>query len=286
LRQKRADLFFGQFEAPAGRLGGHGDFVPVADEYFPALVDYVVARAETQDDESVDEGRAIAFFKLFGEQIAARGADGEDLGALVRRSAAGRAGVGQDVAKNAIRNAAIDFCSRSWVWRADHADINALAGIGAYAYAPPANTKVAVPLAVWYALKPIDPQSTYELQQRFPHWPSMVGQAPYWFLQETLETLVVVPAPSADLAGAIKLKVALTPTRAAPSIDDAIFERYLEEIACGAKARLFAMKAKPWSDPSRAIPTTPSSISTSPRPSSLPIRNFVRGAKRTKAHFF
>jgi hypothetical protein len=69
LRQKRADLFFGQFEGlPAP--GGLGDFVPVADEYFPALVDYVVARAETPDDESVDEGRALAFFKLFGEQIA------------------------------------------------------------------------------------------------------------------------------------------------------------------------------------------------------------------------
>lgn len=195
-------------------------------------------------------------------------------------------GVGQDVAKNAIRNAAIDFCSRSWVWRADHADINALAGIGAYAYAPPGNTKVAVPLAVWYSLKPLEPQGTYELQQRFPHWPSMVGQAPYWFLQETLETLIVVPAPSADLAGAIKLKVALTPTRAAPSIDDAIFERYLEEIACGAKARLFAMKAKPWSDPTRAVAYYQSFDQHIAKAKLVADRNFVRGAKRTKAHFF
>lgn len=68
LRQKRPDLFFGQFTAlPGPKVAA--DFVPIADEYFTALVDYVVARAETQDDESVNEGRAIAFFKLFGEQI-------------------------------------------------------------------------------------------------------------------------------------------------------------------------------------------------------------------------
>lgn len=68
LRQKRPDLFFGQFEAlPAAGL--LTDFVPIADEYFTALCDYVVARAETPDDEFVDEARALAFFKLFGEQI-------------------------------------------------------------------------------------------------------------------------------------------------------------------------------------------------------------------------
>jgi hypothetical protein len=56
LRQKRPDLFFGQFAAlPGPKVVG--DFIPVADEYFTALTDYVVARAESQDDESIDEPR-------------------------------------------------------------------------------------------------------------------------------------------------------------------------------------------------------------------------------------
>jgi hypothetical protein len=68
LRQKAPHLFFGQFEGLPGPAA-LGDAVPIADEYFTAVCDYVVARAETPDDESVNEGRALAFFKLFGEQI-------------------------------------------------------------------------------------------------------------------------------------------------------------------------------------------------------------------------
>ena len=67
LRQRRPDLFFGQFEALPGPKA-LGDFVPIADEYFTALADYVTARAETGNDESVLEQRAALFFKLFADQ--------------------------------------------------------------------------------------------------------------------------------------------------------------------------------------------------------------------------
>lgn len=72
LRQQRPDIFFGQFEAlPGAAL--IGDPMPVQDEYFVALADYVTARAETPDDESVDQGRAQLFFALFAQQEDAQG---------------------------------------------------------------------------------------------------------------------------------------------------------------------------------------------------------------------
>lgn len=67
LRAKRPDLFFGQFASLPGAKA-LGENLPLDDTLFPAVCDYVTARAETRDDESVLEQRAVAFFALFKEQ--------------------------------------------------------------------------------------------------------------------------------------------------------------------------------------------------------------------------
>lgn len=64
LRRRRPDLFFGRFTSLPGELTT-GQNLPVDDEYFPAVVDYVVARAETRDDEEALKTRAAMFFQLF-----------------------------------------------------------------------------------------------------------------------------------------------------------------------------------------------------------------------------
>lgn len=194
-------------------------------------------------------------------------------------------GCPQPVAKNAIRNAAIEFCDRSWVYRADHAAINAVANQGAYPYAPPAGTKVVVPLTVWYDKKRLDPMDMHDLEGLYAHWPSETASAPLYFVQQALETLIVVPAPTAALAGAITLKVALKPTRASADIDDTIWEKYLEEISCGAKAKLFAMKKKPWSDPGRAGDYMVLFDRHVARAKLAASRGFVRSVKRVRAHY-
>lgn len=67
LRLKRPDIFIGQYEALPGPVA-IGTAMPVPDEYFVALCDYVTARAETPDDEAVLEARAQMFFNLFATQ--------------------------------------------------------------------------------------------------------------------------------------------------------------------------------------------------------------------------
>jgi hypothetical protein len=64
LRRRRPDLFFGRFTALPGEMTA-GQNLPLDDEYFPAVVDYVVARAETRDDEEALKTRAAMFFQLF-----------------------------------------------------------------------------------------------------------------------------------------------------------------------------------------------------------------------------
>ncbi len=70
LRSKRPDLFFGMFlNMPDISALALGDPFPIDDSIAPAVADYVTARAESGNDESVIEQRASMFFELFRGQV-------------------------------------------------------------------------------------------------------------------------------------------------------------------------------------------------------------------------
>lgn len=68
LRNKRPDLFYGTFTT-ALTDKALGDNLPLDDTLFSAVCDYVTARAESKNDESVVEQRAAAYFGLFRGQV-------------------------------------------------------------------------------------------------------------------------------------------------------------------------------------------------------------------------
>lgn len=64
LRRFRRDLYFGT----ALFTGAMSDFTigqnwPLEDDYAPFLVDYLIARAESKNDEFADTGKVMAFFQ-------------------------------------------------------------------------------------------------------------------------------------------------------------------------------------------------------------------------------
>lgn len=64
LRHHRPDLFVGQFASlPSQKT--LTDTISFPEEIYPAMVDYVVARAEFGNDESVLRQRAPEFYRLF-----------------------------------------------------------------------------------------------------------------------------------------------------------------------------------------------------------------------------
>lgn len=68
LLNTRPDLFFGQFTSLPTITALTNGF-PLPDTLAPAVADYVTARAESMNDESVLEQRAAAFFALFKGQV-------------------------------------------------------------------------------------------------------------------------------------------------------------------------------------------------------------------------
>lgn len=75
-----------QWVAPPTRETDTSQSLPIPDAYFPALVDYVVGRAEMRDDEHASDGRAQAmmgsFASLMGAGLQAKTAIDREDGAV------------------------------------------------------------------------------------------------------------------------------------------------------------------------------------------------------------
>jgi hypothetical protein len=63
VRNVRPDLFLGQFSTAIGTLT-KASVLPIDDQFFRPVADYVIARCETKDDEHVNSARAEMMAKF------------------------------------------------------------------------------------------------------------------------------------------------------------------------------------------------------------------------------
>lgn len=156
------------------------------------------------------------------------------------------------MAEQAVRDAAIEFCSRARVLSVDHSPISTVAGTATYSWSPGTDLVVVDPERVWYEKVELTPVTKDQLASMYPYWPDEQGE-PRWFTQENRTSFILIPKPSASVTDAIRAKVFVAPSRSANEVADELFERYAEAIAAGAKARLFSMRAQHWYSPDLAI---------------------------------
>jgi hypothetical protein len=152
------------------------------------------------------------------------------------------------LATQAIRNAVIDFCRITRLYTYQIPNITVTAGTSSYTLAPESNTKTAEVEHVEFDKNPLYPASEQLLDSLYDNWRDTgVQDTPCYYLlnrDRTSITLVKTPA----VGGTLAVKIAQKPSRASTTCPDWVLEEHAETIACGAKAKLFAMKAKPWSD--------------------------------------
>lgn len=68
VKTARPDLFIGAFSTPIA-ITARANELPIDDQFFRPIVDYVIARCETKDDEAVLAARAELMFKLAGSYL-------------------------------------------------------------------------------------------------------------------------------------------------------------------------------------------------------------------------
>jgi len=146
------------------------------------------------------------------------------------------------VISQAIVRAAIMFCAKTGVWRYTHPTVTATETTTAYAFAPPAGTKVERVLSAELDGEPLEVKNATDMLG-VSFWQTQTGDP---------SNLIVLNDSQFRLypigAGAVDMVVTLKPLRAATTIGDDIFEAHVDAIADGALAILMAYPKKPWSD--------------------------------------
>jgi hypothetical protein len=156
-------------------------------------------------------------------------------------------------ALNAIRNSCIEFCEKSYYLRHDCDDIDVIAGQSEYDLDMPSGYVVAGILAVRCYDRDLVAQSEDQLIATLgQNWQTYEGASPVFFTQLRPESIFVAPMPDKDEDSALKVSVALAPSRVSERIDSVIFEKWAEVIGFGARARLHDTPYQPYSDEAAA----------------------------------
>ena len=161
---------------------------------------------------------------------------------------------GEFVAVDAIKQAAIEFCEKTFVWQYTIPAMDIVAEQSNYVLGTPADTKSVGPIQVYYDTNLLIPKGPDELADiyRMGDWQQVIGH-PQYVTRIVKPEVILVPQPNEDSPATLHIKTALAPTRDSTEIDSEIFEQYAEAIAWGARARLLAQPRQDYSDKAGSI---------------------------------
>lgn len=147
---------------------------------------------------------------------------------------------------NAIRNAAIDLCTKTNVWQ-ETQDPETVSALGLpYDLTGPTGASVIQVLSCKADGVTITPVTIDYLDERHTNWEEQTGTAHHYFQPNTSQ-LSLYPIPVADTV--LRLRVAYAPTRASTTTDSDLFENNVIQIAAGALAALLIIPNVTWTDP-------------------------------------
>jgi len=155
---------------------------------------------------------------------------------------------------DAIRQAAIEFCEKTFVWQYTVPAIDIVAKKANYVIPTPTDTKSVGPIQVYYDTNLLIAKGPDELADiyRMGDWQQVIGH-PQYVTRVIKPEVLLVPIPNDAAAATLHIKTALAPTRNSTEIDSEIFEQYAEAIAWGARARLLAQPRQDYSDKTGSI---------------------------------
>jgi hypothetical protein len=160
------------------------------------------------------------------------------------------------IALNEIRNTIIDFCKVTTVWRVELDPITVQIAVNSHDVDIDKFIR-GVGINWAYLVKSngdeirLNATSEDELDSgKVPLWRTKDGQPSVIFLQDPL-TIRLALTPKE--AYTLYVGMWVMPSRDSYEAPAFIYDKYLEAIACGAKARILKMKGRPWYSPVAAM---------------------------------
>jgi hypothetical protein len=170
---------------------------------------------------------------------------------IERKLAASVAGCPRPTIEQHVRDAAIEVCNKTKVWRYEQDSIRLSAGEYNYDFDTPDFTEVAAIISATMNGTPLSHITEDELHDAMPSWPQTAATdwaTPTVISQVAVDQFVVAAVPDATQTYDVKMFLALKPTVDATGMDSAVFDRVEQIIIHGALQHLLVLPEKPWSD--------------------------------------
>jgi hypothetical protein len=127
-------------------------------------------------------------------------------------------GCPQNVASNAIRNAAIKLCEETRCWVYEHPEIPYVVNQPGYTLSPPSGTKVHEILFMWDSAtnRTLYPKSVDRMNRLYLNWRTQKSLQPLYYTDLDLDanTMRIAPYPDTGTTGGAQLIVFLATTEA------------------------------------------------------------------------
>ena len=152
-------------------------------------------------------------------------------------------GCPEPIAVDAIRQAAIEFCERTRIWRdTDQFMADEFGDIFA-----PAQSVIHQIEDARFDGHRLTTVSVQDLNERYPDydWATQSGDQPKYITQIHPNTVKIVPA----WEGMITMTILLKPSNDAQELPDFIFDQYARTIADGALAEVLMIPGQPYTNP-------------------------------------
>jgi hypothetical protein len=149
----------------------------------------------------------------------------------------------------AIRDAAIEFCARTSIWRIFHPPITSVVDQKTYPFAPGVTgAVVAKVIQARFNGQELTPATPDQLNAIYPSgWNSLTG-TPLYYTQHDERNVRLVPTTAEAITDALDMYVSLKPTLTSTSVPDVLYEEHRERIAHGARTRMYRSPKKPYTD--------------------------------------
>lgn len=162
-------------------------------------------------------------------------------------------GVPDTLAKQAIMRTANDFCWETGVWNEIQDPIAVVDDVNEYELDAPKGAQIVTIKSIWMVNRELVPVTMERLQELIPNWQESKGSDPAYYNSATdYSTARIYPIPSGANGAKMTIRAIYAPDQFGNTLPDFLVDKFLDEILCGAKARLMQMPGKAWSDPGLA----------------------------------
>lgn len=167
-------------------------------------------------------------------------------------------GCPDEVAIQACKAAAAEFCERTLAWREELPAVNVSEGVSEYALVPPQGTEIVMVLSARLENRPLAPlvPAPSELgsgEMESIWWSGASSPTPDRYLLPRHGAIRLAPTPSRAIPGGLIVTAALKPAPSSAACPEVLAAAWLSPICHGAKARLLAMPGWAWSRPELSL---------------------------------